>query len=250
MLVVGSRRAGGTGKTDLVAWIAARHPHLAVLAHPTGDEEHWLRERLGGERVFAAPDLLEAWEAARGAGFAAAVCDGGLQDPALEDCAALDLELDGSPTGWADLHPCGPFRERLPRPRAALLALRHDRDLDWTPDPASLPAPGTETVAACAIARPDAFFADLRRHGLEPREALAFPDHRVFPASAVEAARARHPGATWVATEKDLARAGQPLPVGTRVARRILSVRSEAARQIEALVPGAPGSRRAVTPRG
>ena len=249
VLVVGSRRAGGTGKTDLVEWIAARYPHLAVLVHPTGDEEHWLRERLG-ERVFAADDLLQAWETAHGAGFEAAVSDGGLQDPAFEDCAALDLELDDSPIGWADLHPCGPFRERLPRPRAALLTLDHGRDLKWTSDPASLPTRGTEIVAACAIARPGAFIADLERHGLVAVEHIAFPDHRVLPAAVVEAVRARHPGATWVVTEKDLARAGQRLPEGARAMRRILSIGPEAARQIGALVPGAPGSRMAVTPRG
>lgn len=245
---MGSTRAGGTGKTDLVAWIAARHPHLAILAHPTGDEDRWLREGFGA-RVFTASDWLRAWGGARDAGYAAAVCDGGLQDPALQDCPAACLELEEAAPGWADLLPFGRHRERRPRPRARLLRLLWGREIAVALDPASLPPPGTEIVAACSIARPEAFFDDLRSHGLVVREEIAFGDHHRFDTATLERAAARIPGATWVVTEKDRARAGQALPEGVFVARRILSVPPAVAVQIDAMVPG-PRNKMDVTPRG
>lgn len=231
-----------------MAWIAARHPHLAILAHPTGDEDRWLRERFGS-RVFPAGDWLRAWGEARGAGYAAAVCDGGLQDPALEGCPAVCLELDARVPGWADLLPFGRYRERKPRPRATLLRLRWGREIAVALDPASLPPSGTEIVAACSIARPEAFFDDLRSHGLVAREELAFGDHHRFDTATLERAAARFPGATWVVTEKDRARAGQDLPPGAFAARRILSIPPAIVDQIDAMVPGSR-NRTAVTPRG
>jgi len=127
--VVGSLRSGGTCKTDLVAWIAHQHPALAILAHPTGDEDVLLRERFPG-RVFVHRDFLVAWEEARRAGFAAALCDGGLQDPALDTCPALCVDLPGTPVGVRDLLPLGRFRELSPNPRTTLHRILLDRDLE------------------------------------------------------------------------------------------------------------------------
>lgn len=249
ILVVGSTRAGGTGKTDLVGWIADRHPHLAVLAHPTGDEDAWLRRRFG-DRVFADRDLLRAWNRARAAGFGGAVSDGGLQDPALEDCPALRLEVDDAPRRWSDLLPWGPYRERAPRPRGRILDLVWGRDLGWSLDPASAPEPGTAVVAAAGIARPSAFFADLEAAGLVLLDRLAFGDHHRFDSKEVARARGRHPGAAWVITEKDAAREGWLPEEGSIVARRNLSIPDGLAARLDAWVAGQSRNRMDVTPRG
>lgn len=225
--MVGSLRSGGTGKTDLVAWIARRHPTLAVLAHPTGDEDVFLQRCFPG-RVFVHRDFLAAWETARLAGFAAAVCDGGLQDPALDHCPALCADLSEAPVGLRDLLPLGRYRELSPRPRASLRRIRLDRDLDPRVDRGTLPPPGTRIVAATSIARPQAFFADLERHGLVVVESLAFADHARFSRNAVERTIERHPGTQWLVTTKDAARGElEHLPAGSVAVERKLNPGTE-----------------------
>lgn len=211
-------------KTDLAAWIADRHPRLALLAHPTGDEDRMLRERYPG-RVFVHRDFLAAWEEARGRGFPAAVCDGGLQDPALGECPAVRIEHPGMPRTAADLLPFGRYRALVARPRAEEIVLELGTDLRRELDPGSLPPPSTSVRAACSVARPEAFAESLRDAGLEVAELRAFGDHARFPASLLERMR-RDPGA-WVVTAKDASR--QDLPTGVHVARGRI-VLSDAAR--------------------
>jgi len=61
-------------------------------------------------------------------------------------------------------------------------------------------------VAFCGIARPQRFFAELRRIGVDVREEIAFRDHHRYSEADVEnlvAAQTRNPGARLVTTEKD-----------------------------------------------
>jgi len=222
VVVVGSLRSGGTGKTDLAAWIAQRHPDLAILAHPTGDEDQLLSARFPG-RVFVHRDLLVAWNNACDAGFCAAVSDGGLQDPALDGCPAICVDLDFSP-GASDLLPFGRHRELSPRPRTDLLRISLHQHLSPRLDETSLPPRGTHVVAACSIARPERFFQDLEQAGMILAERVAFGDHRPFDAGVATDTLARQPGLPWVITEKDAAR-GEPRSIKspTWTARRILS---------------------------
>lgn len=239
VLVVGSARSGGTCKTDLVAWIAERFPHLAILCHPTGDEDRWFQERFPG-RVFVHRDWLRAWEAARAAGFSRAVSDGGLQDPALDDCPALRLDVEPPPAGWRDLHPWGPWRE-FPWASREARAVSVERELR----PGLLLAgaiPGKELRAACSLARPEVFFAQLEESGVRLLERVALRDHRRFPGGLRERL-ASDPGG-WVVSAKDAARGG--LPAGVRVAHRSLDptpqVQEWIRRELGRLGPSETGS--------
>lgn len=206
-----------------------------MLVHPTGDEDALLRREFPG-RIFAHRDFLVAFEMARLAGFAAGVCDGGLQDPALDGCPALCVDLPDAPRGYLDLLPAGRYRELSPRPRARLHRILLDRDLDPRPDLETLPSPGTRVVAAASIARPDAFFADLERHGLVVVERLAFADHARFPRSAVDRAIERHPGIPWLITAKDAARGElEILPTGSVAVERRLNPGPEMERILDEL---------------
>ncbi len=249
LLVVGSIRSGGTAKTDLVAWIAREHPDLAILAHPTGDEDRWLEKRFPG-RVFVARDFLKAWGKARAAGFQRAVCDGGLQDPALEDCPAVNLELEGPRPQLGDLFPFGRFRERKPRPRRALHTVKIPSDLGFALDPATLPRSGTNVVAACAIARPEVFFQDLRNMGLTLVETISFGDHLRFDPSTLARIASKHSEATWVITEKDQARGESRLLPQAFVARRNLSPTDDLVQFVETTLSGHSMNKMLVTPRG
>lgn len=229
LLVVGSARSGGTCKTDLVSWIAGQHPELAILCHATGDEDRWLRQRHPG-RVFAHRDWLEAWRLAQRRGFAAAVCDGGLQDPALDGCLALRLDVEPLPASWKDFHPWGAWRESPADAREAtgirvVEELRPGLHLDRTFDAAP-------RRAACAIARPEAFFADLEAAGIELVERVACRDHSRFPKPLLRRMAAKP--TEWVVTEKDAARTG--IPAGVGVAQRRLNPSPSIRTRIEAMV--------------
>ena len=61
-------------------------------------------------------------------------------------------------------------------------------------------------VAFCGIARPQRFFSDLRRKGIDVREEIVFPDHHRYTEGDVQrlsAAQARFPASRLITTEKD-----------------------------------------------
>lgn len=230
LLVVGSLRAGGSGKTDWVEWIASRHEDLAILVHPTGDEDLHLERRFPG-RVFAHRDLLRAWSEARRRGFARALSDGGLQDPALDACPAI--ALGRVRVGLEELHPFGPYRQRQPsRPIQLEVGTRGWR---WR-HRLDLPR-GERVLLGAGVARAERIEEDLRGLGIEVVAALRSGDHRRFPRDRVARLERNHPALPWVLTAKDQARGeSQRLRSPVHVLRRDLEIEPELAGRIDALV--------------
>jgi tetraacyldisaccharide 4'-kinase len=69
-------------------------------------------------------------------------------------------------------------------------------------------------IAFCGIARPQRFFSELRRQGLEVREEITFRDHHRYAVADVQrlaAAQRRHAGSSLVTTEKDAINLGEHL---------------------------------------
>jgi len=233
VLVVGSLRGGGSGKTDWVDWIASRHPRLGILVHPTGDEDRWLESRHPG-RVFVHRDLLVARQLAGQRGFQAFVSDGGFQNPRLDPCKAILLGDPPAASGYEMLHPFGPFRESMPR-RGFDAHLREGSDWDWT----CTPDRGIEgeILIAAGIADPERFRRDVVGMGLQVAGILPTRDHRAFDLESVRRLECLHPDGTWLITEKDEARgecARFNLPVV--VLRRRLQVPPSVAGRIDRLV--------------
>jgi tetraacyldisaccharide-1-P 4'-kinase len=220
----------------LVSWIAERYLGLAVLVHPTGDEDGMLDARFPG-RVFCHRDWLEAWNRAERAGFVAGVCDGGLQDPALDACPALRLVHPEGPRDARDLLPFGAYRALEPFARIREREVTVGIDLSGRLDPGDLAVPGTRVCAACAVARPEIFFRELEDAGLHLVEKVAFADHARFPGWLL---RRMEAGSTpWMVTEKDSFR--QKLPQQARTVGRstVLSLRAvEAVEEMASLLPG------------
>lgn len=231
ILVVGALRAGGSGKTDWVDWIAYRHPERAILVHPTGDEDRLLESRHPG-RVFRNRDLLQAWAAAERAGFRGAVSDGGLQDPALDGCPAI--LLGESEAGSEGLLPFGPYRERRPS-RSIDLVLPEGSGWRWR-SRLDLPAGGRVLVAA-GVARTEIVVSDLERLGFLVADVLPARDHARFRAAGIARLEREHGCLPWVVTAKDEARGdlaafGRPV----HILRRELEVSDHVAGRIDALL--------------
>jgi len=236
LLVVGSLRAGGSLKTDLVSWIAERYPSVAVLVHPTGDEDRMLDTRFPG-RVFRHRDWLEAWNAAKRAGFAVGVCDGGLQDPALDGCAALRLVHPDGPRDARDLLPFGAYRALKPFPRSRERALTVGTEVAGRLDLRDLPPSGSRVCAACAVARPEIFFRELEEAGLHLVERIALADHAPFPRSLLR--RMGDGSLPWLVTEKDSFR--QKLPHRVRPIRRRVVLSGDAVGAVDDMLSRLPG---------
>lgn len=229
--MVGSLRAGGSGKTDWVDWLAARDPRRAILVHPTGDEDVWLESRHRG-RVFRDRSFARAWQRAKDAGYTRAVCDGGLQDPALDGCPAI--LLGPASASLEELHPFGPFRQRHPT-RCVDLHLAEGIGWSWT---SGLDlAPGTEVLVGAAVAQTEIVNSDLRSRGVVVKAVLPTSDHAPFRPDLVREMEDRHPGATWVVTAKDAAR-GEVARLRSPVSilRRTLDVSASLATGLDALL--------------
>lgn len=212
MVVVGSLRSGGGGKTPAASWLAERLPEAAILVHPTPDEEILLRDQFGN-RVFADTSFPRAWNRAHSAGFAFAICDGGFQDPRLLGAVKLLLWDAPPPQALSDLLPCGAFRE------LASAATRADHILVRQ----SLPSPsGCATISdyrwdlrlpkgmkadpcllACGVGNPEGVRQDLKKLGCEIVGEHVVGDHRPFSLRTIERLGRKFPGIPWIGTAKD-----------------------------------------------
>lgn len=218
VIVVGNVVAGGAGKTPVVMalvnhlgsrGIAAgvvsrgygrastdcREVKPASVAAEVGDEP-LLLARQCAVPVFVAPRRADAARALLAAYPATQVivCDDGLQHHALQrDIEICVFDERGIGNGW--LLPAGPLRE--PWPRAVDLVLRVGASVGIDGfevrrrlAPFARRADGARReltalkgrpfVAVAGIATPAAFFAMLRREGLQLARELALPDHHDF----------------------------------------------------------------------
>ncbi len=179
---------------------------------------------------WVGPDRLRSARLAVQAGAEVLVLDDGLQNPALAKDLAIAVVDGEAGFGNGLCVPAGPLRAPLSvqaplahvliivggdeRARAEIAAAAPGRPLfaaSLEPDAlAAAPLIGREVVAFAGIARPDKFYATLRRIGAQVVATRDFPDHHVFAgrelARLVEEAAQRR--ALLVTTEKDRVRLG------------------------------------------
>lgn len=221
ILVIGSMRVGGGGKTPVVEWMARHFLEAAILVHPTPDEQVLLEEEFPG-RVFAHRSLVNGWKRAQKAGFAWAISDGGFQDPRLEKGALILVVNEMIPQDVAQMLPFGHWRELDGVNRAQMSLKNADiPDLDespclkyrWKPFISGDKAP-TSAVLACGVGRPEGVREDLAGLGCQIVAEYRVRDHGGFSVARMREISRCHPGFPWVATKKDLPRwpKGQELP--------------------------------------
>jgi tetraacyldisaccharide 4'-kinase len=177
---------------------------------------------------WVAADRVRSARLAVEAGANVLVVDDGLQNPSLAKDLALAV-VDGE-TGFGNglCIPAGPLRAPLAAQAAhvqgliviggdgaaaaAIAASTPGKPLlraNLEPDAlAAAPLIGREVVAFAGIARPDKFYATLRRVGAQIVATRDFPDHHAFTRREIEALieEAGRRGAILVTTEKDRVR--------------------------------------------
>lgn len=189
---------------------------------------------------WVGPDRARSARRAVEAGANALVLDDGLQNPGLAKDLAFAV-VDGE-TGFGNglCVPAGPLRAplaaQLPFVKALIVlgiedsaaariaALAPGKPLiraSLEPDAlAAAPLIGREVVAFAGIARPQKFYATLRRVGAQIVMTRDFADHHPYTSREIEALieEAGDRGALLATTEKDLAR------LGARHARAVLTL--------------------------
>jgi tetraacyldisaccharide 4'-kinase len=259
-ICVGNFVAGGAGKTPaaiaLARMLIANGRRIAFLSRGYGGaervepllvdanahsaamvgDEPLLLARIapcwvGADRVRSARSAVEA-------GANALVLDDGLQNPALVKDLAFAV-VDGE-TGFGNglCVPAGPLRApvavQLPFVRALIVIGGEDLSeiaasapmkplirASLEPDAlAAAPLIGREVVAFAGIARPEKFYATLRRVGAQIVMTRNFADHHAYTSREIESLieEAGRRGALLATTEKDRVR------LGARHARAVVAL--------------------------
>jgi tetraacyldisaccharide 4'-kinase len=238
VIVVGNITAGGTGKTPVVAWLAARlhalgrrpaivsrgyggtrhrEPALVTASSSAADvgDEPLLLARRTGVPVIVGAGRVAAARLAVEQGADVVVADDGLQHYAL----ARDLEIvvvDGERGfGNGRMLPAGPLREPTGRLAQAGLVLRNGgpavpgalcfelelgeaMGLTRAERRAAAAFAGRKVWAVAGIGNPARFIAELRRRGIDAQP-VEVPDHGTTDLAGLQAR------ADWpiLMTEKD-----------------------------------------------
>jgi len=224
---VGNLTVGGTGKTPVSAWIAARLVEIgrkpAIVLRGYGDDEPIVHARLN-------PGIPVVVDRDRARGIARAAASGAdvtVLDDAFQHRGAarnLDIVLVSADDWSAGAHvlPAGPYRESpeglrratlvvvtakaappgrieaveqwiksvAPRTPIAVARLTHSGLMRETPRGDELPmsaASGKRVLAIAAVGNPGAFFRQLEAAGASVVP-LRFPDHHAFTSEDVRRA--------------------------------------------------------------
>jgi len=217
MISVGNITAGGSGKTPFVIWLAGclqEHGYKpvilcrgdggkakqAVLVQSSddpaivGDEARLLANQTGCP-VLAALDRVAASQLAKEHGDIIILDDGFQYRQLHRSCDIVLIPAEG--VGNGHCIPAGPLREPVSALKRADLIVRTGKvdskslssvkEWKWSANPMKLrdvkqtgQTPPTSVFAAAGIARPQRFFDDLIRLGLDVTGNRSFPDHHRF----------------------------------------------------------------------
>lgn len=240
VIVIGSLRAGGAGKTPVVREVArhlsAQGFRVGVLAYTVGVSKHSKSGREGqdarevfpdsdwressdeavmlardlaasGVRIFATRDRAHARRVLAYTGeFDVLVSDDGLMDPRLTESARtlrVVLVRQGEYPGWMDLLPAGPYRLTAVALQRIDCVLREGEDFHRALVPPEYGSPDTPAWLLAGLGNPEHFRRALVNHGFRIVGGSYGPDHGV-PNLARAAKAARAAGAIrFLCTAKD-----------------------------------------------
>lgn len=223
-LSIGNVSVGGTGKTPVAAWavsrLRARGARPAVVLRGYGGDEPLVHEALNpGVPVVVDADRVRGVRAARDAGADCVVLDDAFQHRRLKRAADWVLVAAERFDRTTHLLPAGPLRE----PRGAIaranvvVVTRKTESAEAAANVAerlesmSLVATavvhlrpdgvvnaldgagqgleklrGARVLKVAGVGAPEAFFAQLREHGVLDSSVIAYGDHHAFTAADVQ----------------------------------------------------------------
>lgn len=234
LVVVGSYRTGGAGKTPFCRWLAERLAQqgqkVAILCHSYAyDEAEMLRRHFADNpqvQVFKTSNRYRTAQELDAAGqFHTLLCDDGFEDSRLVKAKSLVLLWESAPTRIRELWPLGNSRSlrqdhgatlelqcagNTPEVRFELQGfLNKNRKLPGTP---LGPSPNYRQVnIICGIGDYGRFARDIQDKKIPVHRTIPRPDHDRNFAETLARELEAHPGEDFVITEKDAARVPEAL---------------------------------------
>jgi tetraacyldisaccharide 4'-kinase len=231
LIVVGSFRTGGAGKTPFCIWLckhyAAQGKKVALLTHEYAfDETTMLRQKFsdnGNVEIFATNNRYRlAHELDRSQKFDYIVCDDGFEDSRLTGAVTLLLNWESAPTKISELWPCGKMRSLAKDHMAnstttiSLKCFGENPEIQFVVDKVSHLAAGevfqenlpdtSNASIICGLGDPERFRKDIQEYGIHIKRTFFFKDHsKAFPAE-LEQSLEEHPQDIFIISEKDAAR--------------------------------------------
>ena len=220
VVTVGNAVAGGAGKTPVVRSLASiahtmgigthivSHGYGGAIRHATRVNDSIHDATMVGDEALLLASIAPTWVGKRAQALRAAanadlvLLDDGFFDPHIHKNHHL-LVVDGmSGFGNERVIPAGPLRRPLTRALAGCptwvmigedchrLHKRYGRGCDvWRADKvfhSSQPIANTNIIAACGLARPQAFFDMIDTNGGHLIASFAYPDHKPLPPRHIE----------------------------------------------------------------
>ena len=226
LIVVGSFRTGGAGKTPFCIWLAnhltAQERRVALLCHEYAfDEIAMLREKFSHNthvEVFATRNRYRtAHELDSTQKFDVILCDDGFEDSRLVGATTIILSWEDAPTKISDLWPLGKMRS-LPKDHeigspytTTLHCSGESPDIRFVVDKVSSPVAGEfpaekKAIAFCGIGTPERFRQDVQNAGIQVARLDAFRDHCRNFAQKLASTLQKEPDSAFIISEKDAAR--------------------------------------------
>lgn len=243
LVVVGSYRTGGAGKTPFCTWLAetlsAQGKRVAILCHEYAyDEAAMLREHFAADpkvKIFTTRNRYRlAHELDRAQEFDFIVCDDGFEDSRLVGATTFVLLWENAPTRLRELWPLGNARSLIKdhsghrsgntveihcndpasKIRFILDNITNKKGEDLRSVQGS--AHYRQINIFCGIGDPERLCNDIREQGIAIAGTTFLKDHDRHFSDKLQRALQENPQSAFVITEKDAARldngTGKPLP--------------------------------------
>ena len=231
LIVVGSYRTGGAGKTPFCIWLsnhlAAQGKAIAILCHEYAfDEIEMFRQKFRDSeqvKVFATRNRYQtAHELDKTCKFDIILCDDGFEDTRLVDTTTLLLSWEDTPTQISKLWPLGKMRsleqdhQKNQRCTTTLFCTGENPDIQFVIDKVvsldgkEIPK-NQKLFALCGIGSPERFKQNLSSYGIEIEKLFSFKDHCRNFVKKMEFILKKNPDALFIITEKDAARLPETL---------------------------------------
>lgn len=236
LVVVGSYRTGGAGKTPFTLWLAknllARGKTVAVLCHEYAfDEIALLKDELKGFKYASVIGTRNRYKAAQLLDKAGApefkgspdyiICDDGFEDSRLRPFKIFRLDWEKEPTDINELIPAGIFRslkQDHKKDEAITTAVRCYGvspdvifQIDSITNSSGEFPKFKQSIAVCGLGDPKRFIRDLERSEYPIQETIVCPDHDRSFSQKLSKAIQKHPEKNIFISEKDSYRLPQDL---------------------------------------
>lgn len=227
LIVVGSFRTGGAGKTPFCIWLcdylAAQGKTVALLAHEYAfDEVTMLRQKFASNeriQIFATRNRYRlAHELDKSRKFDFIVCDDGFEDSRLTGAVTILLQWEALPTKISELWPYGNMRSLAKdhvgnsSTTIALKCYGEKPDIQFIVDKVSHIVTKAQwdgksnANIICGIGDPERFCKDIQNFGIDIKHTYFFKDHcKAFSAKFEQLLR-DFPQDSFIISEKDAAR--------------------------------------------